>query len=68
MATQRIYRVKYEGFEDGRWMSNYVARDVAVVGGAEQAIKVANQREKRDREAGFPRTRVEEVTLLASED
>lgn len=68
MSQQRIYRVKFEGFEQGRWMTNYLARDVAVVGGAEQAIKLAVQREKKDREPGSVRLRVEEVTLLASED
>ena len=68
---QRIYKVHFEAFIDGRWNTNMFSRRVAVVGGAEQAIKVAMTREKaddkRDKEKPL-RYRVEQVSLIASED
>ena len=63
---QRIYKVHFEMFTDGKWQTNMFSRDVAVSGGAEQAIKVAVQRERRDN--GQRRIRVEAVELLAMED
>jgi hypothetical protein len=71
---QRIYNVRFEAFIDGRWNPNMFTRSVAVIGGAEQAIKVALEREKKrdraEREEGerIPRYRVEQVTLVAVED
>jgi hypothetical protein len=66
----RIYRVQFERFttldNEPGWIPNDRQRDVAVHGGAEQAIKVALQRERH--EYGQERIRVESVTLIARED
>lgn len=66
MARRRIYRVLFEAFEQGQWMRNWSNRDVCVIGGAEQAIKVATQKMKADYDN--KRLRAESVTLLADED
>lgn len=63
---RRIYRVKFEAFEQGGWVQNADSRDVCVTGGAEQAIKEAVKRQKRSDAQG--RYRVEQVVLVASED
>ena len=64
--AQRLYRVTFEWFLDNRWQRNSFVRDVMVKGGAEQAIKVATQREKRDN--GPARIRAEAVQLIGAED
>lgn len=66
---RRMYRVVFEawGRNDG-WMRNYSSRDVSVIGGAEQAIKVATKREKEGWGEKNPRMRAESCQLLAAED
>lgn len=66
---QRIYEITFEMFTDGEWHRNSFARNIAVVGGAEQAIKVAMQREKKDDKESNVRVRyrVEQVKLIAEE-
>ena len=64
---QRIYEVTFEMRSEGRWIRNAFIRNVAVVGGAEQATKVAVQREKDAQADGTPRIRVESMRILAEE-
>lgn len=65
--SQRIYEVMFEMYDEGQWRRNTYTRNVAVIGGAEQAIKVALKREKDDRDSALPRIRVESVRILAEE-
>lgn len=65
--SHRIYQVTFEMFDEGRWIRNSFTRNVAVIGGAEQAIKVANERERKEQAKGTPRFRVEAVELIAEE-
>lgn len=65
--AKRIYRVTFENWTlTHGWQRNFEAENVCVTGGAEQAIKVANQRIRTH--YGTMRLRAESVALIATED
>lgn len=68
----RAYEVVFEEHQSGVWTNNAFKRVVFVNGGAEQAIKVARERERADREEtndeeSSGRWRVESVQLITQE-
>ena len=62
----RMYEVTFELKDEGAWFSNFSSRTVSVDGGAEEALKLATEREKDATSAG--EIRAQSVALLGIED